>query len=116
MEITHRRLPRVDILSLSGRMLEPDATQLHARIGERFDEGRVRLILDLTGLEFMSSPGLRVMIEARRRAENARAQGGGHGDLRLAVAGPYIKEILARTGFTSYFPMYDDVVAAVSSF
>ncbi len=34
MEITHRRLPRVDILSLSGRMLEPDATQLHARIGE----------------------------------------------------------------------------------
>ncbi len=37
-------------------------------------------------------------------------------DVRLAGAGPYIKEILARTGFTSYFPIYDDLVAAVGSF
>ncbi len=116
MEITHRRLPRVDVLSMSGRMLEPDAAQLGARITELFDQGYVRLILDMTGLEFMSSPGLRVMIEARRRAENARAHGGGRGDVRLAGAGPYIKEILERTGFTSYFPVYDDLLAAVSSF
>ncbi len=116
MEITHRRLPRVDILSLRGRMLEPEARQLQARIAELLDQGYARLILDLAELEFMSSPGLRVMIEGRRRAEKARAHGGGHGDVRLAGAGPYIKEILARTGFTSYFPIYDDLVAAVGSF
>src|SRR5688500_9586993 len=116
MDISHRRLPRVDILALSGRMSAPEAHELQAKIDELFGEGRVRLVLDVTGLEFMSSPGLRVMIEARRKAQSARAQGGGHGDLRLAGASTYINEVLARTGFTSFFPVYEEVVDAVGSY
>jgi anti-sigma B factor antagonist len=116
MDISHRRLPRVDILAISGRMSAPEAQELQAKIDQLLAEGRVCLVLDVAGLEFMSSPGLRVMIEARRKAQGARAEGGGHGDLRLAGANPYIKEILARTGFTSFFPVYEEVVEAVASY
>lgn len=115
MEITHRRLPRVDVLALAGRMQAPEAEQLKAELNRLLDAGQARLILDLGGLNYMSSPGLRVMIEARRRAQSMRASGG-NGDLRLANAAPFVKEILAQTGFTSYFPIYDDLVEAVGSF
>jgi anti-sigma B factor antagonist len=115
MEIIHRRLPRVDVLALTGRMQAPEAEEFKARIDQLFAEGHVRLILDLAGLEFMSSPGLRVLIDAQRRAQNSRAQGGGRGDIRLANASPNIRDILARTGFTSFFQVYDTLVDAVGS-
>ena len=115
MEIVHRRLPRVDVLALTGRMQAPEAEELRARIDQLFAEGHVRLILDLAGLEFMSSPGLRVLIDAQRRAQNSRAQSGGRGDIRLANASPNIRDILARTGFTSFFQVYDTLVDAVGS-
>ena len=116
MDIHHRRLPRVDILALHGRMHAGDADSLKARIDQLAGEGRVRLVLDLAALEYVSSPGLRVLIEARRHLEKARAAGGGKGDLRLANTHAYVREILAQTGFTSFFPIYDDLVEAVGSF
>ena len=115
MEIVHRRLPRVDVLALKGRMQAPEAEELRARIDQLFAEGHVRLILDVAGLEFMSSPGLRVLIDAQRRAQNSRAHGGGRGEIRLANASPNIRDILARTGFTSFFQVYDTLVDAVGS-
>ena len=115
MELSHRQLPRVDILTPTGRMHAPEVDVFKARIDELFAAGRTRLILDLSGLEFMSSPGLRVLIEAQRRAQNMRAPGGGKGEIVIADASANIRDILARTGFTSYFRVFDDLVEAVGS-
>ena len=116
MEISHRSLRRVDVLGLSGRMQAPEAEQLQQRLNQLFAEGKVRLVLDLAGLTFMSSAGLRVLIEAQRRAQNARSGAVGHGEIRLAQVAPNIKEMLAVTGFTSFFPVYDALAEAVASF
>ena len=116
MEITHRRLPRVDVLSLSGRMSALEAQQLQARVDELLKEGRNHLILDVTNLEFMSSSELRVVSESKRCEQKASTLGRRAGDVRIAGATPYITDRFARTGFTSYFTVYDDLVEAVANF
>ncbi len=116
MDVGHRRIHRVDVLSLSGRMLAPEAASLREHIEALFAEGRYRILLDLDNLEYISSGGLRVLIDARRQAQQGKPSDGGRGDIRLVNANQRIKDVLSLTGFTSFFEMYDDLAEAVGSF
>jgi anti-sigma B factor antagonist len=116
MELAHRRLNRVDILSINGRIQAPEATKLQEQINELFAEGRFRLLLDLQKLDYISSPGLRVLIEARKRAREWKLSDFDRGDVRIVHLPPRIKEVFDLTGFTSLFQIFDDMVEAVGSF
>ncbi len=116
MELAHRRLNRVDVISITGRIQAPEAAKLQERINELFNEGRYRLLLDLQKLEYISSPGLRVLIEARKRAREWKLTDFDRGDVRIVHLPPRIKEVFDLTGFTSLFQIYDELVEAVGSF
>jgi anti-sigma B factor antagonist len=116
MEITHKRLNRVDVLSLAGRLDAATAPQLKQQIDGLFDQGRYRLVLDLAGLEYIASPGLRVLIEARKRARDWKITDLEGGDVRIANLAPRIKEVFDLTGFTSLFEIFPDTLEAVGSF
>jgi anti-sigma B factor antagonist len=116
MEITHRRLNRVDVVDVAGRVDAATASQLKQQIDALFDEGRYRIVLDLARLEYISSPGLRVLIEARKRAREWKITDLEGGDIRIANLPPKIKEVFDLTGFTSLFELYGDTVEAVGSF
>jgi len=116
MEIVHRRFNRVDLLSVSGRVDATTAPQLKQALDALFAAGRHRIVLDLAELEYISSPGLRVLIEARKRARDWNVTDLEGGDIRIAHLPPRIKEVFDLTGFTSLFEMYSDTVDAVGSF
>ncbi|HEX6291031.1 MAG TPA: STAS domain-containing protein [Herpetosiphonaceae bacterium] len=116
MEISHRRLNRVDVLAISGRLTAAEAPQVQERINQLFNEGRYRILLDFAGLEYVSSPGLRVLIEARKRAREWKLTDFDRGDVRIVNLPPRIREVFDLTGFTSLFHIYDDLVEAVGSF
>lgn len=116
MELTHRPLHRVDVLAISGRIQAPEAAKVQERINQLFAEGRFRILLDLSSLEYISSPGLRVLIEARKRAREWKMTDFDRGDVRIVNLPPRIKEVFDLTGFTSLFNIYDDIVEAVGSF
>ncbi len=116
MEITHKGLNRVDVLSLAGRLDAATAPQLKQQIDALFDQGRYRIVLDLAGLEYIASPGLRVLIEARKRARDWKITDLEGGDVRIANLPPRIKEVFDLTGFTSLFEIFPDTLEAVGSF
>jgi anti-sigma B factor antagonist len=116
MNIEHRRFSRVDLLEVSGRIDAATAAQLKQQIEALFDEGRYRIVLDLAKLEYVSSPGLRVLIEARKKAREWKITDLEGGDIRIANLPPRIKEVFDLTGFTSLFELYSDTVEAVGSF
>jgi anti-sigma B factor antagonist len=116
MEISHRRLNRVDVLTITGRLTAAEASQVQERINQLFNEGRYRILLDFAGLEYISSPGLRVLIEARKRAREWKLTDFDRGDVRIVNLPPRIREVFDLTGFTSLFHIYDDLVEAVGSF
>jgi anti-sigma B factor antagonist len=116
MDISHRRLNRVDVVTVAGRLTAAEAPELQERINQLFNEGRYRILLDFAGLEYISSPGLRVLIEARKRAREWKLTDFDRGDVRIVNLPPRIKEVFDLTGFTSLFHIYDDLVEAVGSF
>jgi anti-sigma B factor antagonist len=116
MEITHKPFNRVDLLTVTGRLDAASAPQLKQQIDTLFEQGRYRLVLDLAHLEYVASPGLRVLIEARKRARDRKLTDIEGGDVRIAHLPPRIKEVFDLTGFTSLFEIYPDTVEAVGSF
>jgi len=116
MEISHRHLNRVDVLSLSGRLDAAAASPLKEQIDSLFAQGRYRIVLDLGGLESLSSAGLRVLVDARKRARERKITDLEGGDIRIANPSAYIREILDLTGFTTMFEIYPDTLEAVGSF
>lgn len=116
MEITQKRHQRVDVIAIKGRLDAATAPLLKARLDALFDEDRDRIVLDLGQLEYVSSPGLRVLIEARKRARDRRLTTGESGDVRIAHLPPRIREVFELTGFISLFVIFDDLTDAVGSF
>lgn len=116
MDISRRTLSRVDILTLSGRLDAASEQELRSLIDEMLNEGRARIVLDLSQLETLSSAGLRVIIEARKRARALSLTNIEGGDVRLAAPTEYVRELLDLTGFTTTFEIFPDLVGAVGSF
>lgn len=71
--------------------------------------GGVQLVLDLSGLRYVSSAGLRCFMLA---AKQAKAQGG-----EVVVAGmqTVVREIFEISRFTLLFRVFDDVSAALEA-
>jgi anti-sigma B factor antagonist len=116
MEITHRAMNRVDVITVKGRLTPPEAAQLKEQFDQLFAQNRYRIVLDLSELDYISSGGLRVLIEARKRTQEARLGGSERGDIRIVNIQPRIKEVFDLTGFTAYFTYYDDLAEAVGSY
>ncbi len=117
MEFPHRRYDRVDVLTVSGRLTAAEAPVLRDQLNQLFDQGRFRILLDFTNLEYISSPALRVLIEARRRArEEKLTNRGDRGDVRIVNPPSRIREVFDLTGFTSLFQIYDNLIDGVGSF
>ena len=116
MELFHRRLHRVDVLEIRGRIQSPEAAQLKECIDQCFKAGRYHLVLDMSHVESISTAGLRVLIEARNRARGLHLVFDGPGDVRLVNLPPRIKDIFDVTGLTTLFQWYDEVVEAVASY
>lgn len=116
MEIAHRQMNRVDLLEIAGRVDAASAPQFKRQLDTLLDAGRNRIVLDLGKLESISSAGLRVLLEARRRARDWKAPDEEGGDIRIANLPPRIREVFDLTGFTPLFDLYDDTVEATGSF
>jgi anti-sigma B factor antagonist len=110
MEILVEQRGAVGVLSVSGSVDGVTSPALAARFHEEITAGRVKLVGDLAGVEYMSSAGLRALLET---VKEARQHGG---DLRLAAVRPDVLRVLDLSGFTKILKLYDDAGAAALSF
>jgi anti-sigma B factor antagonist len=111
MEVNVRPLKRVQLVELSGRIDHQNAPLLEQKLSELVDAGNFRLVIDMSGVEYISSAGLRVLLGIRKKVRRWN-----RGDLRLAALKPTIKDTFELVGFTRIFDIYDDVIEAVGSF
>ncbi len=93
MEMVEQKDGEVLTLSLAGRLDGVTSKGVEERILGLIDGGARRMLLDLAGLEYVSSIGLRVLMLAAKRM---KAAGG-----RLAVAElrPAIRKVFDIAGF-----------------
>jgi anti-sigma B factor antagonist len=109
MEITTRDYKRSNVIRVTGRVDASTYNLLEDKLNEYIQDGRVHLVLEMDGTEYLSSAGARVLISAQKAL---KPRGG-----RLALSQPSerVREVLDLAGLETLFPIYDTTVAALAS-
>jgi anti-sigma B factor antagonist len=97
------------VLSVKGDVDIYTAPRLRERIVGLADEGSLRIVVDLQGVEFMDSTGLSVLVAGLKRLKE------NDGVLALVVTREPVLRILSITGLDRVFPIYNEVSAATAS-
>jgi len=110
MEIRDRQVDEVTIITLAGSIDAMTAPKITEFIQGQIAKGNIKLVADMSGVDYTSSAGLRVLLGA---IKESRAQSG---DLRLTGVQPDVKKVLSLSGFTNILKMFDSLDAAVASY
>jgi anti-anti-sigma factor len=97
MQIDEVRGERVVVIAPLGRLDSVSSGELERRVVERIDAGDRRLVLDLAGVEYISSAGLRVLLMAAKRLKDPPAA------VVLCGLGPAVRSVLELAGFLPLF-------------
>ena len=111
MEITTQRFKHCDVLKVEGKVDSYTSPDLTKAIEDLNLENRYKLVLDLSGLEYMSSAGFRALLVGQRNCKRFN-----RGEIVLAIVPKRIMDALELTGFTPLFKIYDDITSAVGYF
>ena len=101
---------QVTLVEVSGRVDSMNANQFGDALNTQIDEGHVLLVVDLSGVDYMSSAGLREIVTSLKKAKRAK------GDLRLAQPSDRVRDVLEMSGLDGIFHIYDSQSEAVGSF
>ena len=110
METDVRHENKVTTVSVKGSVDALTAAKLTETINKQIEENHVNLVIDLSGLAFMSSAGLRSLLGA---VKETRSHGG---DLRIVSTNPGIDKVLKMSGFHNIAKVFTSQVDAVASF
>lgn len=110
MDIETESFKRVDLITVVGRVDGSNANELEATFKGLADDGRYRLVIDLSGIDYMASAGLRALVSSLRESKKH------HGDLRIANPSERMEEVLNLAGLNTIFSVYEDSVSAVGSY
>ena len=101
----------IAVLTLKGDLIgEPEITDLRDKIHSLIGDKVKKVVMDLSGVNFVNSSGLGTLIAALTTVRNAG------GDLRLARVGEKVHSLFIVTQLVKVFDTYESVDRAVSSF
>lgn len=96
------------VVSVFGEVDVATSPQLREQLIKLVGDGRVRLVLDLEGVDFLDSTGLGTIVSALKRV---RTHGG---DLRLVCTEARITRLFEITGLDKAVPLHRSLDAAVA--
>jgi stage II sporulation protein AA (anti-sigma F factor antagonist) len=97
MRIGEEKDDRALVIAPEGRVDSVSSSELERLVVSRIDAGEKRLVLDLSGVEYISSAGLRVLLMAAKRLKEPPAA------LVLCGMGPSVRTVLELAGFLPLF-------------
>jgi len=97
MEIGEERTAGALVIVPVGRVDSVSSGELERHVVARLDAGERRVVIDMAGVEYISSAGLRVLLVAAKRLKPPA------GALVLCGLGPGVRTVLELAGFTSLF-------------
>jgi len=111
MELSQLEKDGIVILKLAGKLVGgPDASQVNDKLHSLLEEGKNKIVLDLSDVEWMNSSGLGILISALSNIRNAG------GELRIAQVTDKLKNILTITKLINVLTPYDTIDQALESF
>jgi|SRR4051812_49039813 anti-sigma B factor antagonist len=110
MEIVEKQLGDVALLEMTGEIDGSNAAEAQSRVMAHITPG-ASLLLDMSGVSYMSSAGLRMLLSTYRSVTS------NNGHIVLVGLSEEIQDTMSATGFLSYFvcqPTVDEALTVLS--
>ena len=107
MEVNEKKTGNYLVISLSGRLDSSNYGELEKKLFGFIEAGEVQIVVDCTGLVYISSSGLRVLLMALKKLTSVG------GKFYLCSLQDNIREIFDIAGFSSIFRLFDTVDQAM---
>jgi anti-sigma B factor antagonist len=111
MKLSYREEGGVAILIPKGKIMGgPDATVLRDQLQDLIKQNKLKVVVDLAGVDWMNSTGLGILISGLTTMRNNK------GELKLANVTDKIQSLLTITKLITVFEAHDSIDEAVASF
>lgn len=101
-QLTFDDFSRVQLVEVIGRVDNDSAATLDQSVEKALASGRNQIILDLSGVQYMNSAGLRELVQLWKRVQNTG------GTLIVANPSERVKRVLDLVGLETVFRIYSD--------
>ena len=111
MKTGHKVAGGVSVGRFDGRLDMPGAAVLETYAQQRLSAGEIRLVLDLTGVDYISSAGLRSLLIVAKKVQAV------NGTLVLCGLTPMVLNVMTISGFQQLLKIYvteEEAVAAAA--
>jgi anti-sigma B factor antagonist len=109
MEVRQENAGTVAVVAISGRIDANTSPEVARVLGDAIASGKSRLVLDLTGTQYLSSAGLRILLLTAKRIEQASGQFVLHG------LSDRVRDVLDLSGFLSELKVCADRSQALAT-
>lgn len=106
IQIAQEQLDGVRILALSGRLDTETAADVELALQDLLAAGERRYLVDLAGIGYVSSAGLRVLLALAKKLD------GGKGELKLCGLNASVRQVFDVAGFSRLFAIFPNRDAA----
>jgi anti-sigma B factor antagonist len=110
MEVSEANANDVSIVALNGRLDAASAKSVLAGIKELVKRNRFNIILDMSGVEFIDSAGVGILLASYRAVD---AKGGA---LKICAIQNQVKSIFSLTRLSKFFEIFSDRASAEKDF
>lgn len=108
LSIHDRRDGDFHVIALAGDIDIETARELRAHFVEQVTDPATRVVVDLSGVEFMDSSGLGALVGGWQIVRDV-------GELRIAGARSAVERVFTLTGMHEVFALYPDAAAATAT-
>ncbi|MCK7477199.1 MAG: STAS domain-containing protein [Candidatus Moduliflexus flocculans] len=108
--MTHLTGNGIDIAVLAGRLVMADVSQVRQRLLTTVEQGKRKLVLDLSEVAFMDSSGLSVLVSVFKAARLK------NGEVVLLHPNPTVRSLIELTRLQQIFAIFDDENGGVGPF
>ncbi len=109
MEIQTHQVGEVLTVALQGELDAYWAEETKQTLWACLEKGHYRLVLDLSALTYLSSMGLHILLQLHRHVKNLG------GALFLAAPQPFVRKVLATSGFDRALTTFETVEEALAA-
>ena len=110
MEILEEKINDIEVLKFEGRLDASSARDIKEKVDSLARENRVKLVIDMGGVDFIDSSGLGSLVSSLRSVNKLG------GDIKVATLQDQVRAIFELTRLHRIFGIYDDSNAAAMSF
>jgi len=109
MELSVKNEEKGTLVTVTGRMDAVSSPEFEKELARLIDEGNINFVIDLAGLDYISSSGLRsILVTAKKlKAKN--------GQILLASLQAVVKEVFEISGFSAIIPIHESVEEAMAA-